>query len=90
MSKPAPPVRAASSASYRVAGGWSPGSELSVYQASVLHSSVPSAELKGRGERRWTTRFGLSPGMVSVTFFRSSESAAALTPRDSSSTLGPP
>ncbi|CAM5694111.1 hypothetical protein SFUMM280S_10367 [Streptomyces fumanus] len=53
---PAVPVRAASSASYRVAGaGCLPGISLSVYQASVLHSDSPDAEVKGRGERTCTT-----------------------------------
>lgn len=65
-------------------------SELSVYQASVLHSGCPDAELNGRGDRRCTTRPGFRPAILSVTFFPPEVSFAEVTVSGSSSTLGPP
>lgn len=84
----APPLCAALSASYTVSVISPPGSELSVYHASVLHSGSPEAELNGRGERRCTTRPGFRPATFSVTL--RPDAFAEVTVSGSSSTFGPP
>ena len=66
------------------------GSVLSVYHASVLHSSAPFSAANGRGDCTWTTRPGRRPSTISVTVLRSVDSVAEVTTRVSSSIFGPP
>jgi hypothetical protein len=61
-----------------------------VYQASVLSSASPPSASNGRGERTYTTRFGLRPSSFSETVLRSSDTVAAVTVSPSSPTFGPP